>query len=124
MCRNRPRGRAATAALLLLGVAILRPLGAGAAADAGDPSARDHRVKSEQRVIRYSLDELGTANGMQNVYDRILQAARNFCRYDGTRGAARRVEESHCRTDIVGQAFTRIGSSALSALHSRLPGGG
>ncbi len=108
MSTFKPR-RAGLALLLLGGLAGVMAAGvAGAATSDNPPSV----------VVKYSDLTLATDSGVNQLYRRIVSAAKQVCPDSPIRdfGLQRQVEA--CRSQAVARAVRQIDNSRLAALHA------
>jgi UrcA family protein len=102
--------RAKFASLLLGSLAGVMAVGAASAAspDSDVPSV----------VVKYSEQSLATDGGVNDLYRRITNAAKQVCPEASIRdlSAVRQVEE--CRDQAVAQAIRKINNSRLAALYA------
>jgi UrcA family protein len=98
--------------LLLLGsLAGIMAAGAAGAAilDSGDlPTV----------VVKYSKESLATDEGVNALYRRITNAARQVCPVEPTRDLKLQSQIDHCRNQAIARAIRQIDNSRLAALHS------
>jgi UrcA family protein len=104
----KPR-RAKLALLLLGGFASVMAAGAAGATTSDDPPSV---------VVKYSDLTLATDSGVNQLYRRIVSAARQVCPDSPIRdfGLMRQVEA--CRSQAVARAVQQINNSRLAALHA------
>jgi UrcA family protein len=102
--------RAAVALLLLGGLAGVMAAGAAGAAtsDNGPPSI----------VVKYSDLTLATDSGVNQLYRRIMSAARQVCPDSSIRDFAMLRQVEACRNQAVARAVRQIDNSRLAALHA------
>jgi len=102
--------RAKFASLLLGSLAGIMAIGAASAAspDSGVPTV----------VVKYSEQSLATDGGVNDLYRRITNAAKQVCPTASIRdlSAIRQVEE--CRDQAVARAIRQIDNSRLAALYA------
>ena len=98
-------------ALLLLG-GLAGVTGAGAASAAG--SASDELTV----VVRYSAQSLTTDNGVNELYHRIVRAAKQVCPDASILDLRVQQQVKVCRDQAVARAIRNIDNSRLAALHA------
>jgi UrcA family protein len=107
----RGAGSSAKLALLVLGsVAGVMAAGAASAASADDDVPRI--------VVKYSEQSLATDEGVQTLYRRITNAAKQVCPDVSTRDLSRHVKSVQCQDQAISRAIRQIDNSRLAALHA------
>ena len=102
--------RAAVALLLLGGLAGVMAAGAaGAATSYDDPPSV---------VVKYSDLALATDSGVNQLYRRIMSAARQVCPDSSIRDLGMQRQVEACRNQAVAKAVRQIDNSRLAALHA------
>jgi UrcA family protein len=99
--------RAAVALLLLGGLAGV--MAAGAATSYDDPPSV---------VVKYSDLALATDSGVNQLYRRIMSAARQVCPDSSIRDLGMQRQVEACRNQAVAKAVRQIDNSRLAALHA------
>ena len=95
-------------ALLLVAGSLGFAMAAGAATvDSDAPSL----------VVKYSSQSLTTDAGVQQLYRRILGAAREVCPEDSIRDLRANARARACRATAVANAIQHIGNSRLASLY-------
>jgi UrcA family protein len=108
---SRAAGPRFKAALLILSGSFGCVLGAGAANAAVVDSA------APTRVVRYSAASLATDSGVQQLYRRILYAAKLVCPEESMDLTANSLTAA-CRAQAVARAIQQIGNTRLAALYA------
>jgi UrcA family protein len=107
----RAAGSRARFALLALGsLAGIMAAGVAGAADA----ARD--VPS--MVVKYDAASLATDSGVNDLYRRIISAARKVCPTASIRDLSGQRQVDECRNQAVSRAIRQIDNSQLAALYA------
>jgi UrcA family protein len=90
----------------------------GVAMAAGAASAATVDTDQTSLVVKYTAQSLDTDAGVQQLYRRILGAARQVCPDEDIRdlGASARVQA--CRTKAVAHAIQHIDNTRLAALYA------
>jgi UrcA family protein len=107
----RAGGPRLKAALLMLTGSVGCVLGLGAAHASSVDSA------APSRVVRYSAESLATDSGVQQLYRRILGAARQVCP-DESGNLAVNARVAACRAQAVAHAIQQIDNTRLAALYA------
>jgi UrcA family protein len=96
-------------ALLVLTGSLGFAMAAGAATvDNGAPSL----------VVRYSTQSLATEGGVQQLYRRILGAAKEVCAEDSVRDLTAHARIEACRAQAVAHAIQHIDNTRLATLYA------
>jgi UrcA family protein len=98
-------------ALLLLG-GLAGVTGVGAASAAG--SASDVLTA----VVKYTDQSLATDDGVNELYHRIVHAAKQVCPEVSIRDLRLQHQVNECRDQAVARAIRKIDNSRLAALHA------
>jgi UrcA family protein len=98
-------------ALLMLAGSFGCALAAGVASAATDNDA-------PSVVVRFSSESLATDRGAQQIYGRILAAAKQVCPDAYSLKIVVSVGAQACRAQAVAQAIQQIGNSRLAAVHA------
>ena len=110
----KPRAAAALgkSTLLMAAAALSCALGAGTAtaatADRNAPSL----------VVHFSSDTLATHTGVEDLYRRIVLAARHVCPAGSIRELKTNELMDQCRKEAVSRAIQKVNNSQLAALHA------
>ncbi|MCC5885133.1 MAG: UrcA family protein [Gammaproteobacteria bacterium] len=75
-----------------------------------------------QASIEFERGELASAEGLEDLHDRVLRAASKACRMHGTRGIARMRWEAECREEMVRELLVAIDSERLRQFHAQRSG--
>ena len=108
---SRAAGSRARVALLLLGslAGVMAAGAAGAATSDGDlPSV----------VVKYSDLTLATDSGVNQLYRRIMFAAKQVCPDASIRDLAAQRQIEHCRNLAAAKAIQQVGNPRLAALYA------
>ena len=108
---SRTAGSRARAALVLLG-SLAGVMAAGTAAAA----APDSDVPSV--VVHYSDLTLTTDSGVNQLYRRIMFAARQVCPDASMRGLRAQQQVKQCREQAAARAIQQVGNPQLAALYA------
>jgi UrcA family protein len=92
--------------------------GFACAAAAGTASAATPDNDVPSIVIRYSNQTLATDQGVQQLYSRIVRAAKQVCPDATIRDLAARASVQQCRQQAVARAVHQIDSPQLAALYA------
>lgn len=91
----------------------------GCALAAGVASAATYN-DTPSVVVRFSSESLATDRGAQQIYSRILAAAKKVCPEAYTLAIGVSVGAQACRAEAVAHAVQQIGNSRLAAVHATL----
>jgi UrcA family protein len=105
----RPAGFRFKAALLMFAGSLGAAMAAGAA-------TVDNDVPS--LVVRYDSQSLTTDSGVQQLYRRILGAAKEVCPEESIRDLGANARVRACRAQAVAQAIQHIDNTRLAALYA------
>jgi UrcA family protein len=92
--------------------------GLGCAVAAGTASAATPDNQVPSIVVRYSDQTLATDQGVQQLYGRIVRAARQVCPDAETRDLGARVRVQQCRQQSVARAIRQIDNPRLAELYA------
>ncbi len=98
--------------------ALLMVAGGLGLALAGAASAAAADAEAPTLVVRYSTDSLSTHSGVQELYRRIVRAARQVCPETSIRDLRANELARACREQAVSKAIRQINNSQLAALHA------
>lgn len=70
-------------------------------------------------TVQFERGELASAEGLQDVHDRVTRAAASACRLQGVRGVARLRWESECREEMTRELLAAIDSERLLQFHAQ-----
>jgi UrcA family protein len=98
-------------ALLLLG-GFAGAMGVGAA------SAEGFAGDVPTVVVKYSVQSLTTDTGVNELYHRIVRAARQVCPEVSIRDLRVQRQVTECRDQAVARAIRKVDNSRLAALHA------
>jgi UrcA family protein len=103
-----------------LGVAMAAGAASAASATSMTSTTSTTGVDSEQisLVVKYDSQSLATDVGVQQLYRRILGAARRVCPDEDNRDLGAKVRVQACRTKAVAQAIQHIDNTRLAALYA------
>ena len=104
----RTAGRRAKIGLLLLG-SLAGVMAAGAATPGNDVPAV---------VVKYSDQSLATQDGVNQLYRRLMSAARQVCPEAPIRDLGAVRQSQQCRDEAVARAIRQIDNPQLAALHA------
>jgi UrcA family protein len=105
----RPAGFRFKAALLMLAGSLGAAMAAGAATvDSDAPSL----------VVKYNSQSLTTDAGVEQLYRRILGAAKQVCPEVSVRDLGANARARACRANAVAQAIQHIDNTRLAALYA------
>jgi UrcA family protein len=99
-------------ALLMLTSAV------ACAAAAGTASAATPDTDVPSIVVRYSNQTLATDQGVQQLYGRIVRAARQVCPDASIHDLGARASVQQCRQQAVARAIHQIDNPELAALYA------
>jgi UrcA family protein len=108
---SRAAGPRFKLALLMLSGSVGCVLGAGAA----NATVIDGAAPTQ--VVRYSAASLATDGGVQQLYRRILYAAKQVCPEESLDLTAHSLTAT-CRAQAVARAIQQIGNTRLAALYA------
>ena len=100
-------------ALLMLAGSFGCALAAGVAG-----AATDNDNDTPSVVVRFSSESLATDRGAQQIYNRILAAAKQVCPEEYTLEIGVSKGAQACRAQAVAHAIHQFGNSRLAAVHA------
>jgi UrcA family protein len=95
------------------GLLVLSSLGGLMAAGAASADSDVPKV-----VVKYSAQSLTTDEGVNDLYRRIVQAAKEVCPDAWIRDLSLQSEVAHCRNQAIARAIHQIDNSRLAALYA------
>ncbi|MCC5885132.1 MAG: UrcA family protein [Gammaproteobacteria bacterium] len=72
--------------------------------------------------VEFERGELASAQGLEDLHQRVMRAADKACRMHGVRGIARVQWERECREEMTRELIAAIDSERLEKLHAHRSG--